>query len=328
MMKTTKTNLLIIAIMVFSISCSDDNNTSNDPTTPLTLTITLETAQDQMGDFACNAMALHTGKVWSVGGENSYSSPDFNSDVWNSANGVAWVSVANIVGERCGHTLTTFNGKLWLIGGEKNDGDWLGDIWYSTDGSEWINPFLTAPFGEVAFHNTIVFNGKMYVIAGDRDTENTKVWSSPDGENWTTETTNAFSARVSQKAVVFNGAMYVIGGVNIAGTKLNEIWTSTNGSDWTLITNNASVFPEINVHTATVYNNKVWIIGGRTNAAVYTNDIYYSDNLQDWTKYAGLNPIEPIAAHTTLLYNDAIWVFGGYVGFETTTGKIWTIKED
>jgi sucrose-6-phosphate hydrolase SacC (GH32 family) len=329
-MKTFKTTLLVLLALVFFNSCSDDDGTTDGPLPPpsISLTITLETPQDQIGDFACNAMALHDGKVWSVGGA-TYSSGIYNSDVWKSTDGKAWVSVLeNIVGDRCGHTLTKFNGKLWLIGGENNAGVWYEDIWSSTDGSTWVNIFLTAPFGKVAFHDTVVFNGKMYVIAADADTGNMKVYSSPDGEIWTPETLNAFPARVSHKTVVFNGAMYVIGGENVAGSKLNEIWTSSNGVNWSLITNNASVFPGINGHTATVYNNKVWIIGGRTNASVYTNDIYYSGNLQDWTKYSELNPIVPIVAHSALLYNDAIWIFGGYVGSDTTTGKIWSIKED
>lgn len=325
-MKTTRINLFVITLIMVFTACSDDDNTTSES---LTLTINLETAQDQMGDFACNAMALHAGKVWSVAGTNSYSSPSLNNDVWSSADGVAWVSVSNnLVAERCGHTLTTFSGKIWLIGGEDDDGIWQGDIWYSTDGSNWINPFLTAPFGNVAYHETIVFNSKMYVIAGDPVTENTKVWSTPDGENWTEETANAFSGRVRHKAVVFNGAIHVIGGENVAGTKLNEIYSSTDGVNWTLMANNSSVFPGINAHTASVYSNKVWIIGGNSAISVYSNTIYYSENLLDWTTYDGLNPLDPVIGHTSLVYNDAIWVFGGYVSSSETTGKIWSIKED
>lgn len=326
-MKTKKLNLLIIVLVVLFTSCSDDDSSTRDPT-PLVLTFNLETAQDQIGDFACNAIAIHAGKIWSVGGA-TYNTTGFNSDVWSSTNGVAWVSVANnIIGERCGHTLTTFNGELWLIGGENNAGEWYADIWHSTDGSTWANSFLTAPFGKVAYHNTLVYNSKMYVIGADADTGFTKVWSTPNGNDWTEETANAFEGTVSQKGIVFNGAMYLIGGEKEAGNKRNDIWTSTNGSNWTLLTNNASIFPGINGHTATVYNNKVWIIGGRTNTSAYSNDIYCSENLIDWTKYAGTNPIQPIVAHASLLYNDAIWVFGGYIGFETTTGNIWSIKED
>ncbi len=325
--KYLKTNLLkfglLVMIITFSSCDADDIITPEDT---LTLTINVETAQDQMGDFACNAMSLHNSKVWSIGGENSYSTPDFSNSVWRSQNGVAWESVTNVGEARCGHTLTTFNGKLWLIGGENNDGDWLGDIWYSTDGSTWTNIFLSAPFGEVAYHDTVVFNDKIYVIAGDVATSNTKVWSSLDGENWTQETANAFPGRVTHKVVVFNSAIYVIGGEDIAGNKLNEIWTSTNGSTWTQVATNSPIFSARNHHTATVYNNKVWVIGGRTTTG-FGNDIWYSNNMTDWTKYTGLLIEDDLHQHTALLYNDAIWLFGGY-NDSGITGQIVSIKED
>jgi len=254
-MKTTKINLIIITLIMAFTSCSDDDTNKDNPT-ELDLTINLETAQDQIGDFACNAMTLFNNNVWSIGGARSATS-NFNNEVWNSSNGSAWIS-----------------------------------------GSTWTNNFETAPFGNVAYHDVVIFNNRLYVIAADVNTRNMKVWSSADGENWTEDTSNAFSARVSHKTVVFNNAMYVIGGEGgPSNIRLNEIWTSTDGINWSIISNNASVFPEINWHTATVYNNKVWIIGGRTNTA-------------------------------TLLYDDALWVFGGYVGFEETTGKIWRITEN
>jgi len=313
---------LLVMIITFSSCDGDDTIISEDM---LSLTINVETAQDQMGDFACNAISLHNGKVWSVGGENSYSSPDFNNDVWFSDNGVAWASVTNLGEGRCGHTLTTFQNKLWLIGGENNDGDWLGDIWSSADGSTWTNIFLTAPFGQVAYHDTIVYNGRMYLIAGDDATGNTKVWSTPDGENWTEETANAFLGRVSHKAVVHNNTLYVLGGEDIAGNKLNQIWQSTNGSIWTQVTTN-SIFPARNHHTATVYNNKVWVIGGRTTTG-FGNDIWYSINMTDWTKYTGLLIDDDLHQHVALNYNDAIWLFGGY-NDSGITGQIVSIKED
>lgn len=325
-MKTLRLSLFTVVILLIFASCSNSDDNKGLPT--LELAIVQETAQDQIEDFACNAMAIHENKIWSVGGASNTIS-GYNSSVWSSTNGVAWISVANnIVGERCGHTLTTFNSELWLIGGENNDGDWYADVWHSTDGSTWVNNLITAPFGEVAFHNTLVYNNKMYVIAADADIGFTKVWSTANGDEWVEETSNAFAGIIGQKGVVFNDAMYLIGGENVAGDKRNDIWTSTNGATWSLLTNNTSVFPGINKHTATVYNNKVWIVGGRTNTADYSNTIYYSENLQDWTKYEGVNPIEPIASHSALHYNDGIWVFGGYVSFETPTGSIWSVKED
>lgn len=327
-MEIKKNNLIILILISVFTSCSDDDTTTNNPTES-NLTINLQTAEDQIGDFACSAMTLFNNNIWSIGGVRSATS-NFNDEVWRSSDGIAWLSVSNnIENERCGHTLTTFNNKMWLIGGEDNNGNWLADIWSSSDGTTWINNFETAPFGNVAYHDTAIFNNKLYVIAADADTGDMKIWSSSDGEIWTEDTNNAFPARVSHKTVVFNDALYVIGGEGgSSNIRLNEIWTSTDGVNWSIISNNASIFPEINWHTATVYNNKVWIIGGRTNTSVYTNDIYYSENIEDWTRYTGLNPIDPITQHATLLYDNALWVFGGSIGFEETTGKIWRITEN
>ncbi|WAC03457.1 hypothetical protein N7U66_08200 [Lacinutrix neustonica] len=76
-------------------------------------------------------------KSRAIGGDDSYTiGNNYSSSVRNSDDGVAWASVAsNLTGERCGHTLTVFNGKLWLIGGENTAGDWYGDI--SVD-NRWI----------------------------------------------------------------------------------------------------------------------------------------------------------------------------------------------
>jgi len=335
--KQIQSNLAIVLVSLVAItfiSC-DDDPIQKDTLPPVSLTFNLERDQDQMGDFFGNAMALHNGKVWSSGGDNSYTNNATSSaDIWSSADGAAWISVTSIGDARTGHTLTAFDNKLWLIGGENNDDEWLDDVWYSSDGSasSWTNSTATTPvpFGTIAYHSTVVFNGKMYVIAGKRATNATEVWSSIDGENWIEETANAFSGRVRHKAVVFNNTIYVIGGEDIGANKLNEIWQSTDGSHWTLVANNSSIFPGRLGHTATVYNNKVWVIGGRTATEPFTNDIYYSDNLIDWTKYTGLNPLEPIGAHETLMHNDALWVFGGKIDDTEAgvTGKIWSIKED
>ncbi|WP_343914185.1 Kelch repeat-containing protein [Aquimarina litoralis] len=315
--------LLLFIFLSFQFSCDTDDDSILATPPASGLTFNLETNQDQMGDFFCNSMAVYDEKIWSTGGDNSYTNGmEYSDDVWTSADGIAWVSeVDNLEQPLCGHTLTVFDNKLWLIGGENNAGDWQNHI----ANSEGISSI--APFGAVAYHQTVVFNNRMYVIAGDPVTENTKVWSTDDGTSWIEETPNAFSGRVSHKAVVFNNAIYIIGGENISSTKLNEIWRSTNGRDWTLLTNNSTIFPGINGHTATVYNNKVWVIGGRTATDLFTNDIYYSSDLENWTKYDGSNPLEPLVAHNTLYYNDALWVFGGRID-GGVTGKIWSIRED
>lgn len=43
-------------------------------------------------------------------------------------------------GSRSGHTTVSFQGKLWLIGGNNNS-----DVWYSPDGESWTQATASAP---------------------------------------------------------------------------------------------------------------------------------------------------------------------------------------
>ena len=229
-MKTIK--ILYLAFVLISVISCDKDSVGDIPNEPkevesipkdgelpaesLSLAFTVQTQQDQMGDFADNAMVLFNGKVWSVGGINAYSTPNLSSDVWSSENGKNWVSVTNDkFSERKGHTLTVYDDKMWLIGGVDDLGTFLGEIYFSTDGVNWtmvtaLSPTLLTP----AYHSTVVFNNKLYVIMDGLD-DHVTVLSSSDGIDWNIETDNAFSNREDFEAVVFENAIYVIGGKHL-----------------------------------------------------------------------------------------------------------------
>jgi len=322
-----KLYLIIILLNFVFVSCSEDDKGNETP--KLSLNFNQETAQDQMGDFADNAMVVFNNKVWSFAGIQNNIDNDFNHDVWFSNNGIAWVSVAdNVPIGRRGTTLTKFNNKLWIIGGENNDGNALSDIWSSSDGEHWVLEISTPQFGAVKFHQTIVFNDKMYVIFGNVSTNHTEVWSSSNGIDWTQNTANAadaFFGRGAHKAVVFNNAIYVIGGE--ATTRLNDVWKSINGTDWEQITINSDVLPRMTGHTAAVYNDKVWVVAGRQGTESFSNAIYYSSDMVTWIKYSEDIPFGAVAFHNVLNYNNALWVFGGYKN-GGLSGEIWKIKEE
>mgnify|MGYP000530704194 CR=1 FL=1 len=337
-MKTLKfLTALLITTMCFNCDTDDDAISNTQPPLPATsinLEFDLTTNQDQMGDFANKAMTVFNGHVWAFGGSDDYvTEGDSTNQLWNSSNGVNWASVntnstLSPLG-RHGLTLTSFNGKMYLIGGEDNDHNILSDIWETSDGINWTNTLATAPFGQVAGHSTIVFNGNMYVIGINYTTGNTKIWSTTNGSNWTEENSNAFPALKRYKTVVLNNAMYVIGSEKITGVMSNEIWRSTNGSTWTLISQSSSnPLPALRRHTATIYNNKAFVIGGLTTSGTQTNNIYYSEDMETWNLYTDTNPLEAIDSHCSLIYNSELWVFGGSrPGSLGRTGKIWRIME-
>ncbi len=337
-MKTFKT-LYLIALTITLISCDKDETAQDLISLPkggetaLELKFEVQTEQDQMGDFAENAMIEFNGKVWSYGGVNDYGAINGHFG-WYSDNGINWVSSpitpSTLTTFRRGHTVTLFNDELYLIGGENASEDAYGDIWKSSDGTNWTNVHTLAPFGLIPDHATLVLNNKMYVIAGNRATNNTEVWSTVNGTDWVQETANAFTGRAGQKGIVFNDAMYIIGGEDIGANKLNEIWTSTNGVSWTQIS--SIPFSGRNAHSVTEYDNKVWVIGGKDTSTDYNGEIWYSENMTDWIEYTGTTPSdEGLNSHSVLFYNGKMWLFGGYQdesGAVGVRGEITTIEID
>ncbi len=319
--------LLIISTLTWSCD-SDDSDSGTDPDESFSIAFTEHTEEDQMGDFAENAMVEFMGKVWSVGGYNVYNGTDRSSDVWNSDNGINWRSVtSNQFDGRVGHTLTVFDNKIWLIGGVNNSGTFLSDIWSSTDGENWTLVTDTPEYLDAAYHEMVVFNNRLYLIEDGAD-GNVVVWSSSDGSSWVEETNNAFSSREKFEAVVFNNELYVLGGKNI-GNIYNEIWRSTDGVNWSRVTTNG-VFTPRYVHSATVYNNKVWVTGGFGIAGPEGN-LWYSEDMVNWFEYTPIASSIGLFDHVALNYSGEIYLFGGYEGTAggpfPMVGKIRSLKE-
>ncbi|XLS27821.1 kelch repeat-containing protein [Flavobacteriaceae bacterium M23B6Z8] len=322
---------VFILLAIMTTSCTSDDASDKgitDLPAAVTIELTEQTQEDQMGPFAENAMAVFEGKVWSVGGINAYSGGDASSDVWSSTNGVNWISVTSDQFEaRTGHTLTVFDNKLWLIGGRSNSGMFLRDVWYSEDGTNWTLATDSGAFLSAAFHSTVVFNGRMYLIT-DSSGGNVSVWSSTNGADWRNETSTAFPAREKFRSVVFNNEIYVLGG-ELTTTIYNEIWRSNDGISWTRVNTN-SVFSPRYAHTATVYNNKVWVAGGFGTSGPEGN-LWYTEDMENWAEYVPIRSDIGLYNHAALNYAGEIWLFGGYEGRPGGSypmiGKIRSLRE-
>ncbi len=105
---------------------------------------------------------VHQGRMWVLGGST------VRSDVWASEDGVQWEEVAAHAGwmPRDGHVAATLNGKLWIMGGTARvglGGGFLGDVWCSTDGVEWIHAATLQPrYG----HTLTVWNDRLWLVGG------------------------------------------------------------------------------------------------------------------------------------------------------------------
>jgi len=342
-MKTTflKPCYFILLALLCTISCNTDDDRSPeeememeqemDPmnVSNLDLTFTLHTQQDQIGDFAFNEMAVFSDQVHSYYGARSGATDamPFDLGVWHSDNGIAWASDSSFSSERRGHSLTEFDGNLFLIGGADNDDNELDDVWISSNGFDWTEGTDNLGFG-LSFHSTVAFNNQLFIITDNHeDNDGTPimaVYRSSDGLNWERIAEDMFPIRTASKTVVFDNKIYLIGGTNDTNF-LNDIWTTEDGIIWTEVTPSSSFIDPIVFHTLTVYEDALWLVGGWSNTTQFNNHIWYSQDGMNWINYNGDIPFDGLYAHSTLVYEDELWIFGG-VQEDGLSGAIGSIK--
>jgi fibronectin type 3 domain-containing protein len=175
-------------------------------------------------------------KMWVIGGFDI----SITNDVWSSTNGATWTEVKanNSEGfsKRYNHTSVVFNDgngeKMWVIGGHGKFGNFLNDVWSSTNGKTWtkVKANNSAGFSKREEHTSVVFDSKIWVIggndggrdSGDNPLNTNDVWSSTNGETWTEVKANnseGFSKRKGHTSVVFDSRVWVIG-----GAAENDVW--------------------------------------------------------------------------------------------------------
>jgi len=89
------------------------------------------------------------------------------SDVWNSSDGINWNLVTNTApfGARYQHGCLSFDGKLWVIGGQDPIHP-SNAVWYTVNGTDWTRAVEHADFHDIQQHGCVVFDNKMWVMGG------------------------------------------------------------------------------------------------------------------------------------------------------------------
>jgi hypothetical protein len=228
---------------------------------------------------------------------------------------------------RTDHTVTAFNGKLWLINGVLGASSGRArDIWSSTDGVIWTEEVNTVPWFERSHHCTVVFNNRLWVLGGINSSSATgydpafpqyrhDVWSSPDGVNWTLETIAPWTGRSSFAAVVYSGRIWVMGGFSqISAVKysLNDVWSSPDGVNWTQEVA-AAAWSHRMTHRAVVFDNKMWVMGGGGLAAGFLlSDVWSSVDGVNWVQETPSASWAGRTYPTLQTYRGRMWVACGY----------------
>ncbi len=228
--------------------------------------------------------------------------------------GLLWKSVSppkELLG-RNGHVLVTFNGALWIIGGNRSD------VWSSDDGITWTLMTDAAPFGNLFGHTAAVFRNRIWIIGGKTGSKtfNRAVWSSSNGVRWNRETAMPFSPRLYHGCVVHEEKLVVIGGLSDSENEpiLNDVWSSGDGLSWQRSAEHAP-FAERYGHGCAVFNGRIVVAGG-FNDAVETqasfNDVWQSENGSEWTRVTDAAPFSKDHYHSLVSFENRLWALGGY----------------
>lgn len=113
-------------------------------------------------------IVVFNNRLWLLGGDviDGETDPNSNADkeIWSSRNGIEWTRVeTNSPGKWAG-TPVVFDDKLWLIGANRNDGDFSNALWVTSDGVKWAQRSAPwTPRGGVAVW---AFDGRLYMTGG------------------------------------------------------------------------------------------------------------------------------------------------------------------
>jgi N-acetylneuraminic acid mutarotase len=258
-------------------------------------------------------------KLWLIGG-------NYSSEVWYSPDGESWTlatASAPWIG-REDHTSVVFDGKMWVIGGYYGEWTWvpLNDVWYSSNGVDWIQATASAPWYARLGHTSVVFDNKMWVIGGlhmgDLGSESLNdVWYSTNGAQWYQATSSGpWAARMRHSSVTHDGKMWVIFGT-VGYTDhvefREDVWCSTNGTAWTRTTDSGD---QRYGHSSVVYGGRMWVLGGSSSPLPGEDDYYVRSSLDgvDWVGNGESPPGAPWGyriGHSCVVHDGKIWLLGG-----------------
>ena len=119
-------------------------------------------------------------KIWVLGG---YGASGFYSDVWYSSNGADWTQATPAApaapwGQRFAHAAVVLDGKIWVLGGEEISvgGVLRNDIWYSTDGINWIQATAPGTWSARRGHTSVSYGNKIWILGGYDGSLSNDVW--------------------------------------------------------------------------------------------------------------------------------------------------------
>jgi hypothetical protein len=282
------------------------------------------------------------GRMWLLGGWNPSDKKHFpricNNEVWSSRDGKDWTLVKpNTHLDRKfdrtsdwegRHTAgyAVFKNKMWIVGGDANQGHYQNDVWNSADGKKWTLANKAVPWGPRALHYTFVFQDKLWILggqtmpafAGAKENFYRDLWHTADGVKWTQVKPRepCWSSRgMIGGSAVFKGRIWLLGGgtYDTPTTKMrnfyNEVWSSADGVNWKLHIKNAPWHPR-QYHDVAVFDGRLWVLEGYHAKGGNRKDVWHSADGVHWEEVSN-TPWKPRHAASVFVHDHALWMVAG-----------------
>lgn len=290
----------------------------------------------------------YRGRMWLIGGWNPIPTHrEFfpricNNEVWSSRDGLDWSLVKpNTFKDNSFDATTDWEGRhtagyavyrdrMWIIGGDVNQGHYQNDVWSSRDGRSWNLVNKHVPWAARALHYTVVHDDRIWVIGGQtmpgfaKGEEGTKerfyrdVWTTRDGIEWVEITPKdpCWSPRgMIGASAVMNGRIWILGGgtydtpTTPSRNFYNDVWSSADGITWKQHSDAAPWKPR-QYHDVAVWDGRLWVMEGYSQGVGNRNDVWHSADGVDWHEVKN-TPWKPRHAASVFVHNDAIWMVAG-----------------
>ena len=270
-------------------------------------------------------------KMWLLGGWNPGDKVHFplicNSEVWSSTDGAAWTLENPQAPWEGRHTAgyVVHDDRMWIVGGDCNQGHYQNDVWSSTDGIHWDLANDHVPWAPRVLHYTLAFDGRIWVMGGQTipnfadadEVFHNDVWSSDDGVNWTQVTENApwVPRGMIGGAALHDNRMWILGGgtYDTPATPMrnfyNDVWSSDDGINWKQHTAHAPWTPR-QYHEVAAFDDHLWVLEGYAAESGNRRDVWYSPDGVNWTELPD-TPWAPRHAGSVFVYDGSLWMVAG-----------------
>jgi len=223
--------------------------------------------------------------------------------------------------------------RIWIVGGDCDQGHYQNDVWSSGDGAVWQQHHDNVPWGPRVLHYTVAFDGRLWIMGGQtlpnrvrggEDRFYNDVWCSEDGADWRCVCEHApWQPRgMIGGATVMNGRIWLLGGGTYdtpdhpVRQYYNDVWSTADGVNWECHTEDAQ-WHRRQYHDVAVFDDRLWVMEGyhiEHGVGILNRgnrkDVWYSSDGVDWHEVSE-TPWPPRHAASLFAHQGALWMVTG-----------------